>query len=212
MLTCRATLRVAQMGNLSRREPDMFGGPPLSSQVNMTDGQAQPKRRSEAGGGPWSAATDLALHAGLAICLFAGLLLFYGTYYSVHQDLAASALSARLAITLGDAFRDYSLYFPPAERAWFSVAARLSDLTGLRLDLAVVLMTGAAVLFAAGLAYRIRRETVGASPLFLVLSVALLVILPVLFKNLIGLREHLVVLGLWPYLVLRVSDTDGSRI
>jgi hypothetical protein len=98
------------------------------------------------------------------------------------------------------------------ERAWFTLAAWLADLTGLRLDLTVVLMTGAAVLFAAGLAYRIRRETVGASPLFLLLSVALLTVLPILFKNVFGLREHLVVLGLWPYLVLRVSDPDGTQI
>ena len=182
------------------------------SQVDITDGQAQLKRRSEAERGLWSATSDLGLHAGIAICVLAGLLLFYGFYYSAHQDLAGSALSGRLAVTLGDSFRDYSIYFPPAERAWFSLAARLTDLTGLRLDLAVVLMTGAAVLFAAGLAYRIRRETVGASPLFLVLSVALLVILPILFKNVFGLREHLVALGLWPYLVLRVSDPDGTRI
>jgi hypothetical protein len=152
------------------------------------------------------------LHAGVAICVFAGLLLSYGSYYPLHHDLAGSALSGRLAFTLGDSFGDYSLYFPPAERAWFSLAAWLSDQTGLRLDLAVVLMTGAAVLFAAGLAYRIRRQTVGASPLFLVFSAAVLVILPILFKNVFGLREHLVALGLWPYLVLRVSDPDGTRI
>ena len=158
------------------------------------------------------ATSNLAMQAGLAICVVAGLMLFYGTYYPLHHDLAGSALSGRLAVTLGDSFGDYSLYFPPAERAWFSVAAWLTDLTGLRLDLAVVLMTATAVLFAAGLAYRIRRATVGASPLFLVLSVALLVVLPILFKNVFGLREHLVALGLWPYLVLRVSDPDGSRI
>jgi hypothetical protein len=104
------------------------------------------------------------------------------------------------------------MYFPPAERAWFSIAARVSDLTGLRLDLAVVLMTGVAVLISTSLAYRIRRETVGASPLFFVLPVAVLVILPILFKNVFGLREHMVALGLWPYLVLRVSDPDGTRI
>ena len=178
----------------------------------MSDGQAPLNRRNEAGRGPWSAASGLALHAGLAIGLLAALLLFYGTYYSVHQDLAGSALSGRLAVILGDSFRDYSVYFPPAERAWFSFAARLTDLTGLRVDLVVVLMTGAAVLFAAGLAYWIRRRTVGASPLFLLLSVAVLVILPILFKNVFGLREHMVVLGLWPFLVLRVSDPEGTRI
>ena len=182
------------------------------TQISVTDGQAQPRGRSEAQRGPWPAASDLGWHAGVAICLFAGLLLFYGSYNTIHHDLGGSALSGRLAVTLGDSFRNYSIYFPPAERAWFSLAALLTELTGLRLDLAVVLMTGAAVLFAAGLAYRIRRETVGASPLFFALSVAVLVILPILFKNVFGLREHMVALGLWPYLVLRVSDPDDTRI
>jgi len=182
------------------------------NQVSITDGQAQLERRNEAGKGLRSTASDLGLHAGIAICVFAGLLLLYGFRYPLHHDIAGSVLSGRLAVTLGDSFRDYSIYFPPAERVWYSLAARLSDLTGLRLDLTVVLMTGAAVLFAAGLAYRIRREAVGASPLFLVLSVALLVVLPILFKNVFGLREHLVALGLWPYFVLRVSDPDDTRI
>jgi hypothetical protein len=38
------------------------------------------------------------------------------------------------------------------------------------------------------------------------------VALPILFKNVFGLREHMVALGLWPYLVLRVSDPDRTRI
>jgi hypothetical protein len=182
------------------------------SQVGIADGQAQLKQQSEGENGPWPAASDLALHAGVAICVLAGLLLFYGLYYSVHQDLAANALSARLAVTLGESFRQYMMYFPPAERVWFTIAGRLSDLTGLRLDLAVVVMTSAAVLFATSLAYRIRKATVGATPLFLVASVAIFSILPILFKNVFGLREHMVALGLWPYLVLRVSDPDGTRV
>ena len=160
----------------------------------------------------WPAAFDLGLHAGVALCVFASLLLFYGLSYPLHHDLAGSVLSGRLAVTLGDSFRNYSIYFPPAEKFWFSLAARLSDLTGLRLDLTIVTMTGAMVLFGAGLAYHIRRVTVGASPLFLIVSVAVLVIAPILFKNVFGLREHLVILGLWPYLVFRASDTDGTRI
>ena len=182
------------------------------NQVSITDGQTQLNRRSEAEGGLRSATTDLALHVGIAICVFASLLLFYGFRYPLHHDLAGSVLSGRLAVTLGDSYRNYSIYFPPAERVWYSIAARLSDLTGLRLDLGVVAMTGVMVLISAELAYRIRRATVGASPLFLVLSVALLVVLPILFKNVFGLREHLVALGLWPYLVLRVSDPDGKQI
>jgi hypothetical protein len=141
-----------------------------------------------------------------------GLQLFYGSYYSIHTDLGGGLLSGRLALTLGDAFADYSAYFPPAERVWFTLAAWLSDLTGLRLDLTAIFMTGLAVLFSAGLAYHIRRQTVGASPLFLVGSVVFLVVLPILYKNVFGLREHMVVLGLWPYLVLRLSDPDDTRI
>ena len=182
------------------------------NQVSIGDGQAQLHRGREAGRALRSAASGAGLHVGIAICVFAGLLLFYGTYYSVHQDQAGSALSGRLAVILGDSFRDYAIYFPPAEEFWFSIAARLSDLTGLRLDLATVVMTGAAVLFSAGFAYRIRRDTVGASPLFLVLPAAVLVILPILFKNVFGLREHMVALGLWPYLVLRVSDPEGTLV
>ena len=178
--------------------------------VNEAVGRLAPERAAAAG--RWPAAPSLAFYAGMAICMLGGLLLFYGSFYSVHQDLAGSALSGRLAVTLGSSFRDYVIYFPPAERAWFSLAARLTDLTGLRLDLAVVLMTGAAVLFATSLAYWIRRRTVGASPLFLIVSVAVLIILPILFKNVLGLREHMVALGLWPYVVLRVSDPDGSKI
>jgi hypothetical protein len=155
---------------------------------------------------------SLGLHVAMALLVIAGVLMFYGSLHSIHQDLAASALSGRLAITLGNAFGDYSVYFPPAERAWFSIAARLGELTGSELDLVVVAMSGVAVLISAEFAYGIRRATVGASPWFLVGSVALLVILPILFKNVFGLREHMVALGLWPYLVLRVSDPDGTRI
>jgi hypothetical protein len=180
-------------------------------EVDRAVGQIAPPERIGAAG-RWSAASELALHVALAVGLLGGLLLFYGSHYSVHQDLAGSALSGRLAVTLGNAFRDYVLYFPPAERTWFSLAARLTDLTGLRLDLSVVLMTGVAILFSTGLAYWIRRKAVGASPLFLILSVAVLVVLPILFKNVFGLREHMVVLGLWPYLVLRASDPDNAKI
>ena len=181
-------------------------------QVSVNDRPARLDRPSEEQRRLRSPAFDLGLQAGLAICVLASLLLFYGSYYSVHQDVAGSALSGRLAVVLGDSFRDYSIYFPPAERWWFSLAARLADLTGLRLDLAVVLMTGVAVLFATGLAYRIRRDASGASPLFLIIPTAVLVVVPILFKNVFGLREHMVALGLWPYLVLRVSDPDNTEI
>lgn len=179
--------------------------------VGKTDEQAHPEQRAEVAQKPWPAA-GLALRLGIAIGVFSYILLLYGLRYPLHHDLAGSLLSGRLAVDLGDSYGDYSIYFPPAERVWYSIAARLSDLTGWRLDLTVVAMTGVMVLVSAELAYRIRQSTVGATPLFLVLSVALLVILPILFKNVFGVREHLVALGLWPYLVLRVSDPDGTRI
>jgi len=182
------------------------------SQASVTDGQAQLIRGTEAQGGPQPALSELALHTATGICAFAALLLLYGIYYPLHHDLAGSVLSGRLAVTLGNSYRDYSLYFPPAERVWYSIAARLSALLGLRLDLAIVVMTAAMVLISAEFAYRIRRTTAGASPMFFVASVALLVALPILFKNVFGLREHIVELGLWPYLVLRVSDPDSTRI
>jgi hypothetical protein len=155
---------------------------------------------------------DIGFQVGSSIFLISGLVLFYAYSYPVHPDLAGSALTGRLAVTLGDAFGNYSVYFPPAEKAWFSIAARLSDLTGVRVDIAVVMMSGAMVMFGTGLAYHIRRIAVGASPLFLIVPAIVLVVVPVLFKNSFGLREHLVVAGLWPYLVLRVSDPSGTLI
>jgi len=144
--------------------------------------------------------------------LIAAILLLYTRLYSIHHDLAASLLAARLKYALGPAFTNYSLYFPPAEQAWFTVAVWLADWTGLRLDLAPIALAALALLVSTGLAYHIRRRTMGASPLFLLGSIAVLAIVPVLYKNLFGLREHLVVLGLWPYLVLRVSDPEGRTI
>lgn len=138
--------------------------------------------------------------------------LLYGSVNSVHQDVAGSALSGLLATTLGDAFSLYSIYFPPVERTWFASAAWLSGQTGLRLDLAVALMTSAAVMISTSMAFYLRRTTVGATPLFLVLPAVILLILPILFKNIFGLREHLVVLGLWPYLVLRQSDPEDQKV
>ena len=157
-------------------------------------------------------ATDLGLHLGIAAVLFAITLLFYGAYYPIHQDLAGSALSGRLAVDLGATFQSYGIYFPPVEKLWFSLATRISDAIGVRLDLVVVAMTSAAVFFGATLAYHIRRTTVGASPLFLIVSLAALTIIPILFKNVFGLREHLVAVGLWPYLIFRISDPDSNRI
>ncbi|MEL7199136.1 MAG: hypothetical protein AAGL10_12550 [Pseudomonadota bacterium] len=184
----------------------------MSHSNNSSLSMAQ--ERSEAAGGVaarWTM-SEVALFAGVAVALFVGLHLFYSSFYSVHQDLAGSALSGRLALMLGDQFAEYSLYFPPVERIWFSFAASLSELTGLRLDLVTIAMTGLAVLLSVGLAFHIRKVSVGASPLFLVGSLVLLTVIPVLYKNVFGLREHLVVLGLWPYIVLRVSDPQNTKI
>jgi hypothetical protein len=152
------------------------------------------------------------LFAGAAAVVLCGLLWFYGSLYPLHHDLAGSVLGGRLAVTLGKAYSDYGIYFPPAERVWFSLAVRLGDLTGLGPDRATVALTGAAVVVGAGLAWRIRSLAVGATPLFLFGSFAVLIVVPILFKNVFGLREHLVAAGLWPYLVLRVSDPEGTRI
>lgn len=179
----------------------------MSSEVHVN--AIDPVRSDRAPAGNLRANAALVLGA---IALLGALAAFYLHIYSPHQDLAGSALSAGLAQSLGDSFDEYSLYFPPAERMWFGLAAWLSALTSIRLDIMVVLLTGAAVLFSGTLAYRIRSQTVGATPLFLVLSVMLLVVLPILYKNVFGLREHLVILGLWPYLILRLSDPDDSKI
>ncbi len=184
----------------------------VNTQPSSPDSPAQNSFGIKAEDSPWSSLLSVGLFAALAIALLGSLQLFYGLYYSVQTDVAGIALSGRLADTLGNSFSEYSLYFPPAERVWTTIAVRLSDLTGLRLDLAVVLMTGVAVLFSAGLAYHIRRMTVGATPLFLLGSVAVLVLLPILYKNVFAVREHLVVLGLWPYFILRISDPDDTKI
>lgn len=181
------------------------------SPTYQTDGRVPDSGQASGGETVWSGAA-LGLFAALSIAVVGGLLAFYGNTYSVHTDLAGIVLSGHLAVMLGDAFGQYSIYFPPAERIWYSLATRLSDLTGLRLDLAAIFMTSLAVLFSSGLAYHIRRQTVGATPLFLAVSLILLVVMPVLYKNVFGLREHLVVLGLWPYLVLRSSDPSASSI
>ncbi|MEM9280031.1 MAG: hypothetical protein AAGA76_15805 [Pseudomonadota bacterium] len=152
------------------------------------------------------------MHIAVAAVLLVSITLFYLHYFSIHHDLAGGVLSGKLGMSLGEAYEGYNIYFPPSEKIWFSLAAWLQTITGLRLDLLVVLMTSVAILFSAELAYLIRKKTVGATPLFLIVSIAALVILPIVFKNVFGLREHLVALGLWPYLVLRVSDPAGVKI
>ena len=159
---------------------------------------------------------DLLGLAILMIVILGGLQLLYGSVLSVHQDLAGGVLNGRLAASLGSTFNNYATYFPPAERAWFTSAAFISSYFDLRLDLTVVAMTSLAATFSILLGYEIRRRSAGSCILFLTLSAIALIILPILFKNLFGLREHIVSLGVWPYIVLRVYDPEnryvGNRI
>lgn len=147
-----------------------------------------------------------------AAIFLACLLAFYSFVYVPNHNVGGPILTARLAQALGSSFADYVSYFPPAEHVWFGTAARLSDVTSITPDRMVILMTGVAVLISSALAYRIRKQTVDATPLWFVLSVVALVVLPILVKNIFGLRVHLVVLGLWPYLNLRLCDPDDTRI
>lgn len=142
--------------------------------------------------------------AGLA--LIAAL---YATVYPLHHDVAGGALTGALAVSLGEGFSGYNAYFPPIEKAWYSLAVRLSDATDIGLEPVLVGMTSLAVTASAAFGYRIRQVTSGAEPPFFAVSFLFLLFSPVVFLNIFGLREHLVVLGLWPYLVLRASkDTD----
>lgn len=163
------------------------------------------------GSAVWSA-SFWGLNLAVSIGVLSSLILFYTWVYSIHPDLAGGILSGRLAMELGDSFAEYSLYFPPAERTWFTLAAWISNATGLAPDLTAILLTGVAMLFSGGLGYQIRRQTVGATPLFLIGSIAVILMFSILLKNVVGLREHMVVLGLWPYLVLRLSDPENAVV
>ena len=154
---------------------------------------------------------ELVVYALVALVVLAVPQLLFAGFYSVHHDLAGSILSGQLSYVLGDVFADYSLYFPPAERGWVTLIAFISDVTGLRPDLTAALLTSVAILISVSLAYEIRQSSVGTSPLFLPASAAVLLIVPILFKNVFGLREHFVVLGLWPYLVFRMSYPKGGK-
>lgn len=155
---------------------------------------------------------SISLQAGFALAVLTGLHVFYLFGFAVHQDVAGNALSGELAVALGKEYRNYSIYFPPAEKAWFSLAAWAGDVTGWRLDLVVIAMTYGIVLFGTGLAYYIRAKAAGASWRFFIVPLLVLVITPIVFKNVFGLREHIVAAGLWPYLVLRIYDPHNEHI
>ena len=142
--------------------------------------------------------------------ILAALLVIFGWVYWPHQDVAGSLLSAGLAIELGSQFETYNAFFPPVEKAWNILAVRLGQLTGIGATMALVLLTYLACVVSAALAYRVRSHVTETNAMFYVIPLLAFVFAPVFYKNIFGLREQLVVLGLWPYLVLRVS-TDSAR-
>ncbi len=153
-----------------------------------------------------------AIHILTAIIVVIATSLFYTYQYSIHHDLAGGILSGKFAIELGDIYDKHAIYFPPAEKLWFSIAARIHTFIGIELDIIIVTMTALAILLSAQFAYFIRKQTTGGTYLFLFASIAALSIIPILFKNVFGLREHFVALGFWPYLVYRFSDPRGKLL
>jgi hypothetical protein len=148
----------------------------------------------------------------IAVLGTAATLLLYGMLLSLHQDLSGGMLNAKLSIMLGDDFKTYNAYFPPIESFWNTLALRLSALTGVDEITVLLMQTCLMVTISAALAFHIRQKTVGAGARFFCVSFLVLLLLPILFKNIFGLREHLVVLGMWPYLVLRAAGDAGKNI
>lgn len=156
--------------------------------------------------------TNLKFFSAILTVSVAGMALLYGTAFSLHHDLSGGILTAKLAFILGENFKYYNSYFPPIEKSWYTLALQISDVTGIKADLVIVVQTYAAAVFSTLLGYRIRKVTVGASAWFFILPFAVLLVMPILFKNIFGLRENIVVLGLWPYLVLRAAGGKASRV
>ncbi len=154
----------------------------------------------------------LILCATVVGAAFAAVLTLYATNYSLHQDLAGGVLSGRLALEMGARFDLYSAYFPPIERFWYIIAAAWGGWTGVGLVNAIIVQTLFAVLISALLGFVIRQRTLGAGTAFFIVPFLLLLVLPILYKNIFGLREHLVILGLWPYLVLRAAGNKAINV
>jgi len=150
--------------------------------------------------------------ASFALVALTSILAFYSTVSLFHHDLAGAFLTGALAIELGNDFDLYSAYFPPIEKYWFMLAAKLSTILEFNATKILVVQTYIAVLISVVLAYVIRLRTVGADLLFFAMPLAVFLLLPILFKNIFGLREHLVVLGLWPYLVLRAAGDNTAKV
>jgi hypothetical protein len=151
---------------------------------------------------------SLAICGATVVASLFGITWLYGVYYWLHHDLAGGVLTGALAVELGDRFWNYSSYFVPVEHFWFALAVRLGSLIGWGADTVVLAQTCFAVIVSASLGYSVRRTTVGATPWFFVVSYLALLVIPIVCKNIFGLREPLIALGLWPYLVLRASVRD----
>lgn len=179
---------------------------PLAQPDRNEDAQSNPPRPALAPG------KELASLVVFSAIFLAALVAFYSFVWVPNHNIGGPILNARLSQALGDSASDYISYFPPAENVWYGLAALLSDLTSITADRVAVLMTGLAMLFSTGLAYRIRKLTVGVTPVWFALSAIFLAIMPIVVKNIFGLTIHLVVMGLWPYLNLRLCDPDDTRI
>lgn len=164
----------------------------------------------------------LTSHAGLkrratlgisfGLVAFISIFAFYSTAFLFHHDVAGGLLTGALAIELGADFDLYNAYFPPIEKYWFMLAAKLATILEVNAAKILVVQTYVAVLISVVLAYVIRQRTDGAGLLFFAIPLVVLLLLPILFKNIFGLREHLVVLGLWPYLVLRAAGDNAAKV
>ena len=152
------------------------------------------------------------LGVSFGLVALTSILTFYSTVSLFHHDLAGALLTGALAIELGADFDLYSAYFPPIEKYWFMLAAKLATILEINAAKILVVQTYIAVLISVVLAYVVRQRTVGAGLLFFAIPLVVLLLLPILFKNIFGLREHLVVLGLWPYLVLRAAGDNAAKV
>lgn len=85
-------------------------------------------------------AVEFTINALVASILFVAIILFYSFEYTIHQDLAGNLLSGKLALQLGEQYEFYSIYFPPAEKLWFSIAAQIQAISGFRSDHVVLAM------------------------------------------------------------------------
>ena len=149
---------------------------------------------------------------GVTCAVFAAVLAFYHTTYYLHQDLAAGVLGAAVAMEVGADFAKYNVFIPPIEKVWYMLANLINNGTNIGSDLSIVLQTLVVAFVSASLGYAVRRATHGASVWFFVLPLLIGLAFPIFYKNMFGLREHVMIMGLWPYLVLRAGHENSDRI